>query len=123
MEKTGAFKGRTLTWWKQTILQTILQHPSSVTRHILVTSHGGFISTLVRALVVNQLVTPATGLVMTGWNCLNSAVTIIEVEEDGKGTLLVYGDASHLEGKAVGVNADAVGGGADSIEPRQELVT
>jgi 2,3-bisphosphoglycerate-dependent phosphoglycerate mutase len=118
MEQTNAFMARTLAWWKQTILQTILQHPSSETRYILVTSHGGFISTLVRALIVNQLVMPATGLAVTSGKCLNTAVAIIEVEEDGKGTLLVYGDASHLQGKAVGVNADAVGGGADTIESR-----
>ncbi|KAF9469299.1 phosphoglycerate mutase-like protein [Collybia nuda] len=97
VESGPFFAARAVTWWNRTILQrteSLSQedHP----QHILVTSHGGFIATLVQTLIQSRKLNSAPGIVI--WGCVNSSVTIIEVNEKQKGVVIQYGNTSHLEG-------------------------
>ncbi|KAI6127735.1 phosphoglycerate mutase-like protein [Pisolithus thermaeus] len=70
---------------------------------ILVVSHGGLISNMVRVLVASSAVLPARGVVVQ--RCLNTGVSIIDYSESIqgrnmgihlKGTLTKYSDVTHL---------------------------
>lgn len=104
-------------WWKDTVLSYAsgLTAASALSPRdppdVLVVSHGGFISTLLRGLTADGSVKCAES-VQVG-NCPNTAISIVEIHRVGqgkelKGLLVKYGDIKHLEG-GVGVvqgNAD-----------------
>ena len=75
--------------------------------NILVVSHGGLICTLVVGLLGNQKVRCAEGVVVG--RCMNTAISVVEMHENGKGILVSFGDTTHLEGKLVEVNVDVLG--------------
>jgi broad specificity phosphatase PhoE len=110
VESGAFFAARAVTWWNQTILQRTASHPlKDYPYHILVTSHGGFITTLVKTLTQSRKAKCAPGVVV--WHCVNSSITIIEVDERQQGIVVRYGDASHLNEElesAVESNADEV---------------
>ncbi len=72
--------------------------------HILAVSHGGLIGSLVTNLIGGRKVQAAEG-VSTGW-CYNASISVIDVEENGKGVLLSYADTTHLDGDVLQHNAD-----------------
>jgi len=110
METKAHFACRAVTWWNRTILQPQSSLPAGrAPRHILVTTHGGFIGILLRTLIGSRKATCAEGVVIG--KALNSSVTIIKIE-NGKGTVLQYGDVSHLVDKACEEGADEIGTGA-----------
>lgn len=114
VESSPLFAARAVTWWNRTILQrTESLSQENRPHHILVTSHGGFIVTLVQSLIQSRKLECAPGVVI--WRCLNTSVAIIEVYERQKGVLIQYGDASHLEGRKLG-DAAAVDTNADEIQ-------
>ncbi|KAJ7766718.1 phosphoglycerate mutase-like protein [Mycena metata] len=97
-EAGEVFAARATGWWKKAILQrTRALPPREAPYNVLVTSHGGWITVLVRSLVGSGRVRPAPGVVIA--TCRNASVTIIEVELEGPSTLVQFGDVAHLEGQ------------------------
>ena len=72
--------------------------------HILAVSHGGLIGSLVSNLLGSRKVRAAEG-VSTGW-CYNASISVIDVEENGRGVLISYADTTHLDGDVLQHNAD-----------------
>jgi broad specificity phosphatase PhoE len=109
IESRDSFFARTLAWWNETILKfTASLAPRSTPYNVLVTSHGGFINTLVKGLVRSGKARCKEGVVI--WQCPNSSITVIEVALNNNiGVVVKYGDVAHLlEEKAVETNADEV---------------
>ena len=72
--------------------------------HILVVSHGGLIGSLVTNLLGSRKVRAGSG-VSTGW-CYNASISVIDVDDSGKGVLISYADTTHLDGDVLQHNAD-----------------
>ncbi|KAJ6531598.1 phosphoglycerate mutase-like protein [Mycena vulgaris] len=108
VEREEVFAARAVGWWKKAIQRTLALPPREAAYNILVTSHGGFIHTLVRTLVGSGKARCAPGVVTVA--CRNTSVTIVEVERDGVGTIVQFGDVAHLTPKLkdemVGTNVD-----------------
>jgi probable phosphoglycerate mutase len=102
-ETNKDFVKRGVDWWKTRILGQVL---GSETRNVLVTSHGGLITSLVRGLLASGEVRCAPG-VRVG-KCVNASVTIIEVDANERGTLVTYAETAHLTSAALESNADEV---------------
>jgi len=109
-ESPTTFVNRTLSWWNKTILKGIASLPLSADPyHILVTTHGGVIGTMVRNLIQSGQVSCAPDVVI--WFCGNTSITIVDVTEDGLGIITKYGDVSHIrkgEEERLETNADEV---------------
>lgn len=111
-ESSQAFTKRALDWWDKLLTATTLRPEVAPVRHVLVVSHGGFISTLVKSLLAHRKMTwadgPDAGRAL--WTCLNCSVTTIEITADvgGKSTarLVKYGDTAHLDGKTALVDSN-----------------
>ena len=107
MEPLDALQARTLQWWISTILPLIPigpeSHRSDRPWHVLVVGHGLFIRTLVLALVDHERgllsVEPGTQV----GRCFNTAVTTIHLESPNQGTLVQYGDITHIHKQASNV--------------------
>ncbi|KAL1746299.1 histidine phosphatase superfamily [Schizophyllum fasciatum] len=103
---------RALAWWDQYIVAPAKSRQPGQVR-VLVVSHGGFIGTLVKALVSNGRASVAPG-VSVQKRALNVSITTVEVgkTDAGKirGLITRYADTTHLDtAEAVGVvqaNAD-----------------
>lgn len=110
VETTTSFVERNVSWWNKTILDGIATHPPNSPRpfHILVTTHGGVISTMLRTLVHDGQLECAPGVVIG--LCANTSVTVIDVDDDRLGTVTKYGDVSHLrdDEDELETNADEV---------------
>lgn len=109
VEPADVFVSRTVSWWKKTLQRTAALEARDTPYHILVTTHGGFINTLVKTLIQSKRATLTKGVVI--WRCYNTSVTILEVQHDEKATVLQYGEIGHLTGKKAAVvetNADEV---------------
>ncbi|TFK42375.1 phosphoglycerate mutase-like protein [Crucibulum laeve] len=107
VENGSEFVKRGVRWWNRRIVDYARSLPPRETPYnILVVSHGGFIGTLTRNLIESRKVKCAKDVVI--WKCFNTSISIIELGENGKGTLLQYGGIAHLEDKAVESNADEV---------------
>ena len=118
MEPAAAFVQRADKWWKD----NVLRHYCRLTQHghgahgsaeqpgknILVVSHGGLMHVLLQNLIESRRVKVGTGVDVGQYRLSNASVTVIEVERDGKGTLVLFGDTTHLEDELVEGNADDV---------------
>jgi probable phosphoglycerate mutase len=103
-------ESRGIKWWKDVILKHVskssLNDPVRP-EYILVVSHGGFISNLVRGLLGARHVTEDPSLVLKTGRVLNTGVTEIEVDRTTlKGILLRYSDVAHLGKPALDLNSD-----------------
>jgi probable phosphoglycerate mutase len=108
-ESSTSFIDRMVSWWNKTILEGIASRPlSGDPYHILATTHGGVIGTMVRNLIQNGQVNCAQGVII--WFCGNTSITIIDVGQDGLGIVTKYGDVSHVrKGEdEIETNADEV---------------
>ncbi|KAK0496832.1 phosphoglycerate mutase-like protein [Armillaria luteobubalina] len=105
-EKSDAFVKRSLSWWDNSIRHHLETLPDRATPyHILVVSHGGFISTLIKNLVAKKRIAKAVN--GDDWRCYNCSVSVIDIRKDGKAELVQYSDISHLGSrKVVENNAD-----------------
>jgi len=119
-ESAEDMSARAVSWWNDTILKHVSSLPvapdSDSPSNILVVSHGGFIGILVRGLIGSGKITRAEG-VHVG-KCLNTAVAIIDMQEDGLGQLVQYGNIAHLLTKKMDVvegNVDEQGLGASRM--------
>ena len=108
MESGAFFAARAETWWMRYILDGTASFPRrDGPYHILVTTHGGFIGALMRTLLQRKKVRWGEGVV--GQRCLNTSVTIIDVDKAGQGLIVQSCDITHLRGlaeEAVENNAD-----------------
>jgi len=105
-EHSAAFIARIVRWW-DTELQTSIENLTAERKeacHILAMTHGGVVDTLVRKLIQRGTVKLGQGVFIM--SCKNTAITVIEFEEDGTKTVVKYGDASHLIEKTMETNAD-----------------
>ncbi|KAG5715689.1 putative phosphoglycerate mutase [Termitomyces sp. T112] len=95
MESGAFFAARAETWWMKDILHdAALLPPRGDPYHILVISHGGFIGTLMRSLIHSRRVSCAPGVVVQ--RCLNTSVTIVDIDHTGLGVIIQWADTSHL---------------------------
>ncbi|KAF8517601.1 phosphoglycerate mutase-like protein [Hysterangium stoloniferum] len=94
VEKDAVFTQRTMHFWDEILLPSVQKIRRDTPSNILVVSHGGFISTFVRAAMNNKGVVPASG-VKINW-CPNISLTTIEVRHDGSSVLHSFGDVSHV---------------------------
>lgn len=104
-EDIQAFLKRALSWWDEQIVDGLANAPVKTSHQVLVVSHGGFISALVKNLISSGRV-KAEPEQVTDWICFNVSVTTIEVEKK-QGRLVSYSDVSHLNAAdLVQYNAD-----------------
>jgi len=96
LETAIAFNLRAVSWWNNQILGTAIDHGENSTepRNILVTTHGGFIVTLVRGLIGSKKARCGEGVII--WKCLNTSVSVLEVLENKTAVVVQYGDVTHL---------------------------
>ncbi|KAK7038159.1 phosphoglycerate mutase-like protein [Favolaschia claudopus] len=112
VERQEVFSARAVQWWKKAILQRTRALPRRETVYnVLVTSHGGWIMTLLRTLVYSGKARCAEGVELGA--CLNTSVSIIEVELGDEVPMIVqFGDVGHLSveqgSEVVKKNADEV---------------
>ncbi|KII89090.1 hypothetical protein PLICRDRAFT_40731 [Plicaturopsis crispa FD-325 SS-3] len=97
-ESTPDFSKRAVQWWNRTIGQSV---PATATgdppTNVLVVSHGGFIGILLTTLPNSRKLQCAPGVSIG--RCFNASISVVEVGADGKGTLVQFGDISHLTGQ------------------------
>ncbi|KAJ7811427.1 phosphoglycerate mutase-like protein [Mycena olivaceomarginata] len=110
VEPSGVVSARAVGWWKKAVLQRTRALPARETAYnVLVTSHGGWIMTLIRTLVGSGRARCAPGVELA--TCHNTSVTIIDVElGDEPATIVQFGYVAHLtqgpEDKIVDTNVD-----------------
>jgi broad specificity phosphatase PhoE len=108
IEMEHALRARALTWWREAIVgHTASLLPQEEPYNILVVSHGGFISTLVRSLTQSRQVTSEKVVLVPSLPNVSMSV----IEWDGEVWRLVkYGDASHLSAdeEALDHNVDEI---------------
>ncbi|KAF7295587.1 Phosphoglycerate mutase-like protein [Mycena indigotica] len=116
IETTESFATRTASWWKRAILQRTLALSShgkkGETYNILVVSHGGTISMLVKGLLGSGRAVLAEGVDLRSLK--NVSVTIVEVDSERDPAVVVkYGDVSHLEAE---LEVGLVHGNVDEVK-------
>ncbi|KAF7363942.1 Phosphoglycerate mutase-like protein [Mycena sanguinolenta] len=96
VERGEVFIARAVGWWKRAILQrTRVLPPRDTPYNILVTSHGGWIMTLVQTLIRSRKARCAPGVEVT--TCRNTSVSIIDVELGNEpATIVQFGHVAHL---------------------------
>lgn len=106
-ERPDAFAARTVKWWNSAIVgrasrlgTTDAETPVCV----LVTTHGGVVGILIETLLGSRKLICDNGVVIT--RCFNASITVIELDEKGKGTLMSYADTTHLDVDFVHTNVD-----------------
>ncbi|KAI0672863.1 phosphoglycerate mutase-like protein [Trametes maxima] len=121
LEPVAEFTARSAQWWGATIARHAQRKAAELSAlraasaqdsdgdafepvHILAVSHGGLIGTLVTNLIGSRKVHAAEGV--TIGRCFNASISVIEIEEDGKGVLISYADTTHLDDDLVQDNAD-----------------
>ncbi|KAL5511308.1 hypothetical protein ACEPAH_4524 [Sanghuangporus vaninii] len=107
VETGPQFTRRAISWWMETIEQKLPTLPiQSRVYNILIVSHGAFISTLIRELVLSKRLDAAPNVAIGP--CFNSSITTIAMRRDGRGVLERFADISHLLTPAVASNADEI---------------
>lgn len=95
-----------MNWWDTSILRYLSrQQARNTPYHILVVSHGGLIGTLISALLEQNRLRIAEGVFVR--KCFNVSITRVEMDDNVTGTVVKYGDISHLVGKVIETNVDA----------------
>lgn len=107
IEKTQAFVTRGERWWDSDIITTLSNLETRERAYnILAVTHGGFLSMLVRQLIQAKKLEYAEAVVV--WTCPNASITIVEIDQDCKSTLVQYSGISHLQKGVVEGNADVI---------------
>ncbi|KAH7921059.1 phosphoglycerate mutase-like protein [Leucogyrophana mollusca] len=93
---------RSIGWWNQTIVKYVssLTTGDEPCQNVLVASHGGLISTLIRTLILSKVLFAPD---MKVGSCFNASITLVEYRMTGVGRnravdgwVLKYADVSHL---------------------------
>ena len=95
IETAAEFSHRVVEWWNRVILGQVVSKKGSDAIGVVVGTHGGVITTLSRELIGSRKVRCGDGVII--WQCMNASITVIEVDEDGKGELVRFGDVIHLQ--------------------------
>lgn len=113
MESSAAFTARADKWWNDTILRyassdraeaKASEGPASV----LVVSHGGLMHVMVQSLIERKKLKAAKGVKLGKFRFPNASVSVIEVDDNKKGTLAMFADTTHLNVELVEGNVDIV---------------
>lgn len=105
IEKKELFYARASKWWDTSVLQSLIDLPArGGPYNVLAVSHSGWIGMLVRTLVSSKRLRTKEGVFIG--KCFNTAVAMVELEVDGTGTVVKYGDISHLIQKGVETSVD-----------------
>lgn len=114
VEASTVFASRATQWWNRVVQRQIslfketrASKGSVEPINILVTTHGGWVLALTQSLIGSRKI--SCGDDVKVGKCLNASVSVIEVDENGKGTLVKFGDTTHLKAKLVEVNVDVIG--------------
>ncbi|KAI0683710.1 phosphoglycerate mutase-like protein [Cytidiella melzeri] len=120
LEPSVTFSARAQTWWKDTILPLLhnkfaqttssdrLDEPQDGSTNILVVSHGGLMHVMVQDLIGSRKVKVAREIKIGRFRFPNASVSVIEVEESGKGALVLFADTTHLDVELLHANADVL---------------
>ncbi|GJE87089.1 histidine phosphatase family protein [Phanerochaete sordida] len=120
MESAVAFMQRADQWWKDTIVRCAARAgpgnagggaaaEESPGETVLVVSHGGLIHVMLQNLIESRKLQLAEGVHVGRYRFPNASVTVVEVGQDGKGTVLLFADRTHLDVELVEENVDDVG--------------
>jgi len=107
IEMTYTLIERAVGWWDSAIVgyaASLRAGEREGPAHVLAVSHGAFIVTLVTNLISSGKVRCAEG-VRVG-RCWNTSISVVELDEHGVGTLVTFGDTTHLKVDLVEVNVD-----------------
>ena len=72
--------------------------------NVLVVSHGGLIHVMLQNLVESRKLRLAEGVDVGRYRLPNASVTVVEVDEGGRGTVLMFADRTHLDVELVEEN-------------------
>lgn len=109
LESAAAFDARADRWWTENILRYVARKDESdEPAHILAVSHGGLMHVLVEGLIGSRKVKVGKGVDMGRFRFPNASVSVIEVDTNKKGTLVLFTDTTHLEVELVEENVDIV---------------
>ena len=128
MEPAVAFMQRADQWWKDTIVRYAASaaapngadrdgadeggaraHKGTGSeRNVLVVSHGGLIHVMLQNLIESRKLQLAEGVHVGRYRFPNASVTVVEVGTDGRGTVLLFADRTHLDVELVEENVDDV---------------
>lgn len=113
MEPISSMTARASAWWREAVMPWVkayweaaeLGHETSQGRKdVLIVSHSGLISVLLRALS-RGMVRVEDGVRLT--RCANASITVVEIEAaSGKGRIGRFSDVSHLTVPLVEENVD-----------------
>ncbi|KAJ4478476.1 phosphoglycerate mutase-like protein [Lentinula aciculospora] len=107
-ESVASFLDRALSWWDMEIIKRLAGAGGNRPQEVLVVSHGGFISSLVKNLISSGRV-EAKPEQVTNWTCFNLSITTIDMKEGSKPLLVSYSNISHLKAEElVQYNADVL---------------
>ncbi|KAI0822745.1 histidine phosphatase superfamily [Trametes gibbosa] len=106
LEPLADLAARAAKWWNETVGRLVQRKAVELAAgqcgtaefepaHVLVVSHGGLIGTLVTNLVGSRRVRAAEGVVVG--RCFNASISVVELDEDGRGMLVSYADTTHLD--------------------------
>ena len=119
LEPIVDFMTRGVQWWNEYVVRHAQRAASTRVRrgpvgvedddedepvHVLVVSHGGLIGNLMTNLLGSRKVRAAKGVVVG--RCFNAAISVVELDERGRGVLVSYADTTHIDGELVQDNAD-----------------
>ncbi|KIP12346.1 hypothetical protein PHLGIDRAFT_27466 [Phlebiopsis gigantea 11061_1 CR5-6] len=76
--------------------------------NVLVVSHGGWLHVLLQNLIESRKVKTGKGVDVGRYKSSNASVTVVEVENSGKGSVVLFADTTHLDDELVESNADIV---------------
>lgn len=125
MESAIAFMQRADRWWHETVVRQAraataggsvgggarAAGAAAAEQHnVLVVSHGGLIHVVLQNLVESRKLRLAEGVDVGRYRVPNASVTVVEVDEGGRGTVLMFADRTHLDVELVEENADVVEG-------------
>ena len=119
IESTAEFVQRADRWWKETIVRraTALSVNGSAvsaaeekakppTKNVLIVSHGGLMHVLLQNLIESRKLGIARDVEVGRYRFPNASVTVVEMETNGKGTVVMFGDTTHLDVEFEGIDTN-----------------
>ena len=121
LEPTADFVRRADQWWTQNIVRDVAssvaaqrgsataaeEEKPGAARNVLVVSHGGLMHVLLQHLIESRRVRVAQGVDVGRYRFPNTSVTVIDVDAQGRGTVVMFGDTTHLDVEFVGAETNA----------------
>lgn len=114
------FVQRADQWWKNTIIRYAASAaPGDADadggagedcseKNVLVVSHGGLIHVMLQNLIESRRLRLGANVHVGRYRFPNASVTVVEMEETGRGTVVLFADTTHLNAELVEDNADII---------------